>query len=190
MEIIDTKTLYTIGHLIGVALGAGGAFVSDAMFIKSARDKRFSRTEIGFLKLGSTLVWIGVAVLIGSGAALFSLDPAGYMASSKFLTKITIVGIIILNGLVFHFWHLPLIDRHKDIHFATSDEFVRKRVWVLMSGGISGFSWTVAIVLGALRGLPYSYGTLMLIYLVGLAFAVGTAVALRDKILPRHHRLL
>lgn len=188
MEIIDLKTLYTIGHLLGVALGAGGAFMSDAMFIKSARDKRFSRTEIGFLKLGSTLVWIGVGVLVASGAAIFSLDPEGYLASSKFLAKMTIVGIIVLNGLVFHFWHLPLIHRHKDIHFATSDEFVRKRIWVLVSGGISGFSWTAAIILGALRSLPYSYGTLMGIYFAGLVLSIGTAIALRNHILPRHHR--
>jgi predicted branched-subunit amino acid permease len=98
----------------------------------------------------------------------------------------TVVAIIIANGLVFHFRHMPLIDRHKDIHFATSGEFVRKRKWILMSGAISGVSWSSAIILGVLRGIPYPYVQLLAVYLTAVAMAVTTALLLRNRILPRH----
>ena len=184
----DAKTLFLVAHIFGVALGAGGAFMSDAMFMSAVRDSRFSKTEIRFLKLASVLIWSGLTLLVLSGIGIFSTDPERYMASSKFLAKMTIVGVIVLNGFVFHFWHLPLIHRHTGVHFPTSDEFMHKRVWILVSGAVSALSWSSALVLGSLSSVPLSYGAIMGLYGGCITVAIGGALLLRDKLLPRGKR--
>lgn len=187
---IDTnlvKELLTIAHLLGVALGAGGAFVSDFLFASSIKDKSFSRTEIRFLNLGGKIVWLGLITLVISGIGLFSLDPAKYLESSKFLAKMAIVAIITLNGIVFHLSHIPRIIRHAGEHFPSSDEFIRKRHLLLISGAISGTSWISALILGSLRTIPYSFGTIMSIYVVVVSTAILVALLLRQRMLP-HHR--
>jgi hypothetical protein len=185
IDIAVTKTIFTIFHLMGVALGAGGAFLSDSMFISSVKDNRFSKTEIRFLKLASKMVWIGIILLVLSGIFIFFTDTEYYLASSKFLAKMSIVLIIILNGIAFHFWHLPLIHQHENIHFPTSNTFTNRRMWVLASGAISIISWLSALILGSLQKVNASYFEIMAMYIVLVFLAVFISWTLRDNILPK-----
>lgn len=161
---IDTQTFFVILHLFGVAIGAGGAYLSDMMFFSSVKDKIISHTEMRFLTIGSRAVWIGLALLVLSGTGLFLSDMQGYMQSAKFLAKMSIVGIIILNGIIFHMSHLPRMKRHTGHHFPSSDEFVRHRPLLAASGAVSIVSWTSAIILGGLRSVPYTYADIMTVY--------------------------
>ena len=52
-DFIEIKTVYTILHLFGIAIGAGGAFASDLIFFKSIKDGKLSNTEFGFMEMGS-----------------------------------------------------------------------------------------------------------------------------------------
>src|SRR3989344_6223322 len=131
---MDFKLVYTIVHLIGVALGAGGAYMSDFIFMQSIKDRKITDTEYKFMSLGSRAVWTGLFLLIVSGIGLFSLDSETYLNSSKFQTKMAIVAILTLNGFYFVFAHIPLIKRHRDAHYPSSDEFRRKSVWMMFSG--------------------------------------------------------
>src|SRR3989344_1355356 len=141
---MDFKLVYTIVHLIGVALGAGGAYMSDFIFMQSIKDRKITDTEYKFMSLGSRAVWtglflfifsgVGLFLLIVSGIGLFSLDSETYLNSSKFQTKMAIVAILTLNGFYFVFAHIPLIKRHRDAHYPSSDEFRRKSVWMMFSG--------------------------------------------------------
>jgi uncharacterized membrane protein len=183
MEFIDLKTIYTLGHIFGAVLGAGGAFMSDAMFFSCIKDRKITGTELRFLRLGSTMVWAGLILLIISGTLLFSLDPVRYLESSKFLVKMTIVLVIVLNGLFFHYAHIPRIERHRDTDLRLSEEFQRHSATLVASGAVSLTSWFLALVLGVLRGIPYSYLTGLLIYLGILVVAIGTAVMFRKRML-------
>jgi hypothetical protein len=185
LGFISLKTALIIIHLFGIALGAGGAFASDFMFIQSVKDRRITETEIGFLKLGSRMVWIGVGVLLVSGLALFSLDPSTYLASSKFLAKMSIVGIIIMNGIFFHLSHIPvLVECSEKEKMSDSPEFLAKRNFLLASGAISIVSWSSALILGALRGIPYSFGVIMGVYLLILIIAVSMTFLFKEHFLP------
>lgn len=188
MEFIDHKTLYIILHIFGAVLGAGGAFMSDAMFFSSMRDRIITHTELRFLKLGSIMVWAGLGVLLVSGLLLFSLNPAGYLASSKFLVKMTIVLIIVLNGVLFHYAHIPRISRHINHHLPSSDEFVRRSIFLVISGAISLVSWSATLVLGVLRSIPYSYTQGMLLYLIIVAAACIVAISTREHVLFREKK--
>ena len=184
---MELSLIFLIVHLFGVALGAGGAFASDMMFLYSVKDERISEAEIAFLKLGSKMVWLGLGLLVISGIGLFALKPDFYLTSPKFLLKMTIVGIIILNGAFFHLLHIPRLMRHSGEHFPSSDEFTRKRPYLVASGAISFVSWSSAIVLGALKKVPFSYIELFAVYMILLSGAVFVSLLMQDKILP-HHR--
>jgi hypothetical protein len=172
-----------VGHLFGIALGAGGAFISDLLFLKSVRDRRISTTEMNFLLLASYCVTGGLILLILSGAGLFSLDSAEYLASSKFLAKITIVGIITSNGVFLHAVHIPRLRRPVGAQSVLAHEF-SPRMLLLMSGVISTVSWASAIVLGAFESIPLSYEVILGGYGVILLFGLLFAYALRDHLIP------
>ena len=174
-------------HVLGVVFGAGGAFASDLMFFSTVRDKKISKTELRFMRLGSTMVWVGLGILALSGLAMFLTAPDVYAASSKFQLKMTVVAVIVINGLVFHRFHIPRMKRHAGSHLPSSDEFMRNRHWLLISGGISSSSWLTAFLLGSLRSIPLTYSQGLLLYAVLLAIAITGALVMKSRLLP-HHR--
>ncbi len=184
----DIKTLLLITHLFGIAFGAGGAFLSDALFFKAMRDFVISKTEMNILMTASWFVTVGLALLLFSGAGMFLLDTEKYLASTKFLAKMTIVGVIIANGFLLHFSHIPRLKRHVGAHLLSSDEFRRHRTPLLWSGVLSFISWCSAIVLGAFRSLPFSYGEIMSLYILLLFFGFTLAFSLRNAFLPAEPR--
>ena len=169
-------------------MGAGSAFFSDLLFLKSTQDTVLSKREIRFLKLGGTVVWVGLCILALSGAGLFFLDMERYLVSSKFLAKMTIVAILIINGIIVHSSHIPRMARHANEHFPSSDEFMRKRPLLLLSGAVSFVSWTSALILGTLKSVPYTYETVMLLYAALVCLAFLLALSLKNKLIPRRKR--
>lgn len=168
---MDLKTIFVIIHLLGTAAGAGGAFVTDLMFTYSTKDKILDEKEINFISLGSRAVWIGIFIIVLSGIALFALNPERYLASAKFQAKMTIVAILLVNGVIFHKKHLPLLRSQIGKNLLASEEFVKKSAGLYLSGAISITSWISAFALGALHSLPYSYFTIIAVYLLILAIA-------------------
>ncbi len=172
---MDPKIFLTIVHLFGVVIGAGGAYMSDLLFFSATKDNKISQTEMRFLELGSRMIWLGLLILFLSGLGLFLIDPAKYLASAKFLVKITIVLVIFINGLVFHFFHLDRIRRHVGEYFTSSDQFMRWRPVLISSGAISFVSWTTAIILGTLPSIPFTYTAGLAIYLGLITLAIVVA---------------
>jgi hypothetical protein len=182
-DFLDIKTIYLIGHIFGAILGAGGAFVSDAMFFSAVRDGRIDKHELRFMKLGGKLVWVGLALLLISGALLVSTDPEKYLSSQKFLVKLSIVALIVINGVIFHSIHLPNIHQHLGLKLGDSATFIKKSSFLMISGAISSVSWTATIILGMLKTVPYSYPQILSVYLLALAVAMSTALLLKKRIL-------
>lgn len=174
---------YLIGHIFGAVLGAGAAYMTDAIFFTSIRDKVISREELKFIKLGSRVVWIGIALSLISGALLVSGSIAAHLESAKFMLKMFIVLVLIINGAVFHFVHLPLISRHVDIEYNSSPEFVRKKKFLAASGAISMTSWALVIILGILGSIPLTLSQGIGAYILFEALAVGTAMSLSNKLI-------
>src|SRR3989344_4267080 len=124
LDFIEAKTIYVILHLLGAVIGMGGAFASDAIFFSSVRDGKISDTEMRFIRLGGRMVWVGLAIIIVSGFLLFSLNTERFLNSSKFMAKMTIVAIIVINGAIFHLVHIPRLHKHAGQHLPSSDEFM------------------------------------------------------------------
>lgn len=183
---LDLKTIFTIFHLLGIAIGVGGAFASDLIFLTSIKDKKITFTEFRFISIGGKMVWTGVFILIISGTLLFILDPVRLLVSSKFQAKMTIIAVIILNGIIFHVLHIPKIKRHRNEHLPSSDEFIRNRALIGAGGAISMVSWLSALVLGGWRGFPFSYTQTITVYIAMIIFAIIISYLVRHHILPHH----
>ncbi len=169
---MDVHTFFVILHLFGVAIGAGGAFMTDIIFLSSIKDYIFSPTEIRIIKRMSVAVWSGLILLVSSGIGLFALDPEGYLDSSKFILKMSIVVVLIINGAFFHFKIFPLLKSITNIPTHESDLFKNSRVFLIITGSVSVVSWSCAIVLGALRSLPVSLTLGAVIYVTAVLCGV------------------
>lgn len=183
-SFIEPRTLFLIGHLLGIAFGAGGAFLSDLLFLKAVRDNKITKTEMGFIELGGYCVTLGLIVLLVSGALLFSLDPEKYLASSKFLVKMTVVTVLIANGFLLHAIHIPRMKKRLNEQLSST----RSPHWKLAligSGVLSAVSWVSAIILGAFKTIPYGYEAILAVYVGVVIIATAIAFVLRDILLPR-----
>jgi len=184
VNIIEIKTIYIFFHLLGVVLGMGGAFASDLIFFSSIRDERITDTELRIMRLASMMVWVGLTIILISGVLIFSINPQSYLSSTKFLAKMTIVLVLILNGVIFHLIHMPRFHRHKDHHFPSSDEFERKIPLLLIGGVVSSVSWISVLLLGALKFLPFSYLNIMSLYILIVVTTSIIVVKLKRKFIP------
>lgn len=185
---MDYHNILLAFHLLGVVIGMGGALASDAIFFSSIRDEKVSQTELRFLKLGSRMVWTGLLIIVISGTLLFAGEVDYYLTSTKFLAKMTVAAIIILNGAVFHFVHIPRFHRHAEHHFPSSDEFMRAVPLLLLGGVISTISWLSAFVLGLWREVPYNYSEIMMMYGMILLISAAVAIILKRRFIPHFRR--
>jgi hypothetical protein len=183
-SFVEIKTILLIVHLVGLALGVGGAIISDVMFFRAIRDWRISKTEMAFLTLTSWAIGIGLGLLILSGLGMFSLDPEKYLASSKFLAKMTVVVILAVNAALLHFWHIPHFRHVAKKNLSTRTSFSKRRLAILVSGVISIVSWLSALVLGAFRSIPWSYETILSIYVFVLMCGFIVVFFLRNHLMP------
>lgn len=182
-DFIDTKTIYTIIHVFGAIIGAGGAFVSDGMFFDTIKDGRVAKRELDFMKLGGKFVWTGLFVLLVSGILLVSTDPARYLASDKFIAKVIIVAVIVVNGVVFHTIHIPHIRNHFGLKLKESETFLKKSSFIMVSGALSLISWIFTVILGSLRHVPYNVIGILSVYLLCVLCAVIAALGMKKVML-------
>ena len=175
------KAIFIVVHLIGVFIGVWGAIITDVSFMRSLKKKFLGAEDLKDITEGSSVVWVGILVILLSGIALFSFDPAGYLAYPKFRAKMTVVAILLLNGIVFHFKHLTELRGAVNKEFP-SENFAKKSASLFVSGAVSTTSWIAAIILGFLPALPLSYSTIMLIYFSLLALAAVAALFMRKML--------
>lgn len=183
-SFVEVKTLLLIVHLLGLALGVGGALISDAIFFRAIRDWRISKTEMEFVHLGGVAVSIGLGLLILSGLAMFSLDMERYLASTKFMAKMAVVAILAANAVLLHKLHIPHMARISKKGISTRTGFAKSRTLVLASGVVSVVSWLSAMVLGAFRSIPWSIEMILSVYAFALLIGLAVAFALRDRLMP------
>ena len=181
MDAATLKIIFLIVHIVGIVMGAGAAFVTDAVFMGAFKKRLFSQSDVDYIALASKLVWVGVIVIVLSGLALFALDPAKYLASSKFLTKMIVVIVLVLNGAFFHFHHLGRLRAVAGEPLISQSAFWNGSATLFASGAVSMVSWITAIVLGTFKSLPFSLPVLITLYFIILAMAIGVAFVFLDS---------
>lgn len=184
--------LALVFHLLGIAFGLGGATVSDVLFLKSLKDETITRTEKRLLDGASLVIWVGVGILVLSGAVMFWLNWDVLSHQPRSLTHASIAGIIILNGLLLNLFISPKISywsQEKERNKKFVPEYRKIRKIAFMSGAVSITSWYITMALGFARRFifpPFSYGELMTGY-IGIVLLAVLGALLVENISWRKH---
>lgn len=174
---VDLKPLITVAHVISVVAGMGAALMSDILFTFYGKDKKLTVTEVRTLGILSNTVWISLVFIILSGAGLFFSDVPRYLASTKFLSKMSIVIILLVNGTVLHRYVSKAMVQP---HFLSDKRFGGTRRLAFACGAISVISWLVICTLGVLDSVPYAYGMIMAAYAAVIAVGITVALAVEQ----------
>ncbi len=177
--LVEYKPVVIILHALTAALGVGGALITDVFFFKFLKDYRIAGDESETLKTFSQIMWVALTGLVVTGSLLFLTNIDGYLASSKFITKMLAVLVIGINGGVLN---LVISPRIQEITFGGEHthhdgELARLRRMAFATGAISISSWLLVFVLGSIRSIPYTTGQGIGLYvLVLIAAVVGSQI--------------
>lgn len=170
----QTKVLWLMMHNIGFILGVGGATITDIFFFKFLKDFRITAEEKGTMDHLSQIIWVGIIVLVMSGYFLYLPQSARLLEASKFLLKLVVVTVIIINGISLNMKVAPELA---SLSFEGLPLPTRRRRIAFVLGAISLTSWYSAFILGSLRSIPISFGLGLLGYgLLLLGAIVGSQV--------------
>lgn len=176
----EYKKISTIMHVFAVILGMGSALVSDILFNVYIKDKKINPTENNTLEVLSKVIWISLWAIMLSGVAIFLSNPDAYSISPKFLLKIFIVSMIIINGYLFARITHGSLQKLNFTDTNSNHKYVRIRRMSFAFGSISVISWLLAFVLGGIKSIPISFWQGLIIYGVLLVVGiVGSQIAER-----------
>lgn len=145
------RFLIIIFHIIGAIFGVGAATVNDVFFFKFLADFKIEKTEAATMHSLSEIIWVGLTLLLATWIMLYLSDPNTYISSDKFIAKMVIVGILIINGV---FLTLHLTPRLTDLDFTTSLRHTTNMKYLAFASGIVSLTgWYTALVLGRLPSL-------------------------------------
>ncbi|MBI2635219.1 MAG: hypothetical protein HYW79_01600 [Parcubacteria group bacterium] len=166
--------LIVVGHILGVALGLGGATITDIFFFKFLKDFRISEWEADVMRTLSQVIWFALALLILTGLGLYLPEAQELNQSAKFLVKMIAIAVIIVNGAFLNLLIAPKLVKISfgEKHEHQPGELHHERKIAFALGAISIVSWYSAFILGVLRKLPIEFSSLLLIYLIILSVAI------------------
>lgn len=172
--LIEYKTVIVILHALSAALGVGTVLVTDVFFMKFLKDFIISKSESEILDTLSQVVWFALGMLLLTGVALFLPTSAAYLAKSKFVAKVFVVGVIAVNGVLLNLFIAPKLMKisFRENSVGYPGELHHLRRYAYAFGAVSLISWITSFVLGSLRSLPFSSGQLILGYCALLIVAV------------------
>jgi uncharacterized membrane protein len=170
--LLINKEYITILHVLSVVIGMGGAIITDFLFVYFALNKKLSFTEIKIIKLLSGVVLYALVAIIITGIFIFLSNPEKYLVSAKFLTKMTIVSTLTINGILLH----VLVFKHlKDDGYLTKFKNRNLRRLAFGFGSISITSWLCAMSLGVLDKISITYTSAISIYFFIIILAIITS---------------
>lgn len=165
-------------HLFAVALGLGGATITDVFFFKFLKDFRISKSEAAVLRMLSQIIWFALGLIVLTGIGLYIPDAALFNDSSKFLAKLCVVFVLLVNGAFLNLLVSPKLVRISfgGTHTHKPHELRLLRRLAFALGAVSITSWYAAFFVAMLGGsfslamLLGSYGIALLLAILGSQF--------------------
>jgi hypothetical protein len=182
--LAQTKLYWIILHNVGFILGLGGATITDVFFFRFLKDGVISEGEKQTMDTLSNVIWIGLAILIVSGLMLYLPEQARLGASSKFLLKVVVVGVITLNGV---FLNIRVAPRMRQLSLARTVPARHFRRLAFALGAISITSWYTAFFLGSLRSINLALREGVAVYL-GLVITAVIGAMVYEWIVSHHQK--
>lgn len=167
--LILNKEYILILHVLSVVFGMGGALITDFLFVYFALNKKLSFSEIKTVTLLSKIVTYALIAIIITGFCVFLTNPEKYINSAKFLTKMSVVFVLCVNGILLHtfvFSHL------KDDGYLTKLKNKKIRRFSFAFGAVSLVSWLCAMSLGVLDKISITYTSAISIYFLIIILSI------------------
>lgn len=172
--LVRNQSIIIILHAVAMAIGLGAATLTDIFFFKFLKDFKISEGEADVMRTLSQVIWFALALVVATGLGLFIPEAGELVQSSKFLVKIIVVSVIIINGAILNLYITPRLSQ---ISFGKEHEHkpgelhhIRKVAFAL--GGVSITSWYTAFLLGSLRSVSLPFFSLFALYLVVIAAGI------------------
>jgi len=171
------KGLIVLFHAIAAAIGVGAVTITDIFFFRFLKDYRISHDEAATMQVLSNVIWFALGLLVLTGIGLFIPESDTLLLSSKFVMKMFLVLILIVNGVFLNLVvHPRLVDisfGEAHVHHSGELHHLRKLAYAL--GGVSIVTWYGVFILGSLRNVSLSFGELFGIYAILVAGAVAAS---------------
>jgi MFS family permease len=166
--------ILVVAHVVGAAIGVGAATASDSVFLRALRNRRISSDQYLMITSVSDVVLLGLAAVTLTGSGLVWFNPE-LIGEAGFQAKMIVVGVLLLNGIVFHVAVIPFLETHRDRHLGEEELSPSRRALLASSGTLSAVSWYGALVLGAMPDVNWPLIAFLGIY--GVLLAGGAVVA-------------
>lgn len=171
--LAETRQYNLAIHLLGLAMGLGGTLVVDIMFTHFMRNYAISSRESVIMHLISQMIIFGIFLLILSGVALYLPAAESFNDNPRFIMKMIVVLIVIINGGILNLYLTPKMNKISLVDDEKHRYVTLTRISFAL-GAISIVSWLAAFLLALLKDLftmPLLY--LIIGYLVLLLLAAG-----------------
>jgi hypothetical protein len=163
---MDLYTALVLAHVVGTVLGVGGATFAEVNLIRALKDGEITPEE-GYLMRGVyAILRLGFFLLIVSGFGfllyyrLHGMEE--FLYSEKLWAKLTVIGVLSVNAILLQTHKIPL----------------------LWGSAISFVSWYMALALGVMRGVDYSYGMILIVYGILIILAYGGMKKIHAHFVP------
>ncbi len=136
----DIHFVYLFIFTLGLSFGTGSALLGIVLFYVAAKDKEISRSEFLMLKSARNITWLGILLYAFGGVGLFTLAYESMLQLGIFYASIAIFTILVVNSLVFHFYHIPNLKKNLNENEEDENKF-SYNAYILISGMVSIVSW-------------------------------------------------
>lgn len=179
IEILtEYRLLFLTLHILSMAIGLGGATVSDVLFFRFLKDFRISKKEQETLHVLKNIILTAMIIITLTGLALYLPMSAKLNASPLFLLKAIATGVLLVNGIALHVFIAPHL-----IHLNLKDNSHMGAGWHRLAfalGSISICSWYSVFLIAMLKNeIPWGYSTMLTAYIVLLLVAVTISQIVR-----------
>jgi len=95
------RTLIEFAHIIGLVVGGGAAIVADRGVLAAIKRGELERSSLlKSVRNTHAVVLAGLVAVMASGVLLLAADVDTYITSKLFWTKMALIVLLIINGLV------------------------------------------------------------------------------------------
>jgi hypothetical protein len=171
--LVQYRVLILTVHVLFMAIGVGGATVSDILFFRFLKDYRISQKEVEVLHVLKSVIMTVMMIIVFSGIALYLPSAERLAASPMFRVKTIASAILVLNGIGLHMLVAPRLIRF-NLRGSNLQRRWRKLAFAL--GSISITSWYSVFLIAMLKAeLPWGFNTMLAGYSAVLLSAVAVS---------------
>ncbi len=155
-------------HIVSAIVGIVSALCADFLFFRALKDYKISQLELKRMQLCSKVIWAALASIVFTGVVLLLSDIAWYIASAKFLAKMSIVGVIIANGFLLNKYISPHLS---SMQFGSRKSSMRRKMAFAL-GAVSITSWVSVFTIATRESILFPYAAIMVMYASVLCMAI------------------